>query len=977
MQRTSYTLSVPLLATLALVLLGPSPVQAQTTLDEPLWTVSAGDVPWLTTSSSERGGAYNPATDHILVASAQDGGAKPNIAVVDAEDGTALRSLDITDVEGGTFTMSQVAVTTDGQIFATNFTRDAASTDDGPAKVYYWSSEDAVPVVAYSGDPSDGDADANNRQFGEGLGVSGTGSSVKVYLSGNNNSQLATFTWDGQTATDPTLITVGDDTPSDGASDGIAAVPGNDSELWVNGIDEPISKIDATNGSFLTRIPATLVDFSYDGLAVAEIDGRMLLAAGPGNLADQDQTFRVIDVTDPDANSLAYVTESIGATADNETRSGFVAFDTARDNLIVFSTNNALASYPLAPDAADFEATLAGYNEVGPAMTDASGDVSVTLAGNTLTVSGEFSGLSSALIDVAGTPAHIHVGSADENGPVVIKLVVDASSDNLSGSFDDSVNMFDLSALTYPDGVDMDSVVSAIGNGNAYVNVHTENFPGGEIRGQILASPNAAPTAASILTPDDAAAVTVTGAPDQAFDVDWEDATDPDGDEVVYVWQLATDANFNNVVFETNTGTDSELSTDFGAVDGILAGAGVDVGAAAVTLYHRANAQDGSLRTTGDSKTVLLTRGSVEFDLEANLAGFNEVGENTPIQTSASGSATATLVGNTLTLSGEFSDLSSALMEVAGTPAHIHLAATGENGPIVIPLTVNAADDNLSGTFDVAANTFDLATLSYPDDIDLNAVRSALTSGNAYVNIHTANFTAGELRGQLLSAGNTAPSTVSIESPADGAEVTISGGGSQSFTADWGDATDAEGNKVIYVWQLAADADFNTIVFQTNTGTESEFTTDFYTVDDLLDGADVAAGDSITLYHRANAQDGSLRAEGTTASVVLIRGTDPLPVEEETGLPERFTIDGNYPNPFNPSTSIRFDLPSAANVSVKVFDVMGREVMTVPARTFSAGARQELRLDAVSLSSGTYFYRITAQMGGETEMKTGKMVLLK
>ena len=42
-----------------------APVHAQTTLDTPLWSVGADDVPWLTTNSTERGGAYNPATDHI------------------------------------------------------------------------------------------------------------------------------------------------------------------------------------------------------------------------------------------------------------------------------------------------------------------------------------------------------------------------------------------------------------------------------------------------------------------------------------------------------------------------------------------------------------------------------------------------------------------------------------------------------------------------------------------------------------------------------------------------------------------------------------------------------------------------------------------------------------------------------------------------------------------------------------------------
>ena len=621
----------------------------------------------------------------------------------------------------------------------------------------------------------------------------------------------------------------------------------------------------------------------------------------------------------------------------------------------------ATAGYPLDPTT--YTATLAGYNEIDPVVTSANGEATVTLDGMMLTVAGTFADLSSAY-----AASHIHLGGPGENGPVVIPLNANVNADDLGGTFETGANTFDLSTLTYPEGVDADAVVSAIADGDVYVNVHTANFPAGEIRGQVLSTPNQAPTAPALTAPNNEAALALTGAANQDFEVDWEDASDPDDNEVVYVWQLATDADFNNIVFQTNTGTESEFTTDFGTVDALLAGADVDVDVA-TTLYHRANAQDGSLRTTGGSRTVVLTRGGVQYDLETNLAGFNEV---EPVKTSASGSATATLVNNVLTLSGSFADLSSAY-----SASHIHLGGPGENGPVVIPLNANVGSDNVSGTFEATANTFDLATQSYPEGIDLNAVRSGLINGGTYVNVHTANFPAGEIRGQLLATDNAAPEEVSIESPEDEATVTIEGAGSTDFTADWEDAEDSDDNRVVYVWQLASDEDFDNILFQTNTGTESEFTTDFNTVAALLEAAGVAAGGQVTLYHRANAQDGSLRTEGESASVTLVRSSDPLPVDEEAGLPERFTLGGNYPNPFNPSTSVRFDLPHAAQVSLKVYDLVGREVMALPAQAFGAGARQEIRVDAAALSSGTYLYRVIAQTGTETETRTGAMVLIK
>ena len=92
--------------------------------------------------------------------------------------------------------------------------------------------------------------------------------------------------------------------------------------------------------------------------------------------------------------------------------------------------------------------------------------------------------------------------------------------------------------------------------------------------------------------------------------------------------------------------------------------------------------------------------------------------------------------------------------------------------------------------------------------------------------------------------------------------------------------------------------------------------------------------------------------------------------EEE--LPLEFTLEQNYPNPFNPVTTINYQLPKQSKVMLKVFDVLGNEVMELENAAKDAGS-YSINFDASRLASGIYFYRITA--GGFTDVK--KMILMK
>ncbi len=91
---------------------------------------------------------------------------------------------------------------------------------------------------------------------------------------------------------------------------------------------------------------------------------------------------------------------------------------------------------------------------------------------------------------------------------------------------------------------------------------------------------------------------------------------------------------------------------------------------------------------------------------------------------------------------------------------------------------------------------------------------------------------------------------------------------------------------------------------------------------------------------------------------------------------EQVKISQNYPNPFNPSTVISYDITSAANVSVKVYDMTGREVRTL-VNSFQNAGTYAVNFNASNLASGIYFYVLRVNTGSNEITKTMKMILTK
>jgi hypothetical protein len=82
-------------------------------------------------------------------------------------------------------------------------------------------------------------------------------------------------------------------------------------------------------------------------------------------------------------------------------------------------------------------------------------------------------------------------------------------------------------------------------------------------------------------------------------------------------------------------------------------------------------------------------------------------------------------------------------------------------------------------------------------------------------------------------------------------------------------------------------------------------------------------------------------------------------VNEENPFPTAYVLNQNYPNPFNPSTTIEFELPKASQVSLKIYDITGREVATLVEGNRAAGS-YSVPFSASDLSSGVYFYKLQA-----------------
>lgn len=413
----------------------------------------------------------------------------------------------------------------------------------------------------------------------------------------------------------------------------------------------------------------------------------------------------------------------------------------------------------------------------------------------------------------------------------------------------------------------------------------------------------------------------------------------------------------------------------------------------------------------------------------ANLSGANEVG---PVSTVASGKATFIL--------DEANQALSYLLEVNNidsvAQAHIHQGSPDINGPVGAFLFGPATPGGpVNGI--LASGVITPDDLVGPWAGDWNGFVQDLLNGNTYANVHTATHPGGEIRGQILTdpiskasaqrANDVAGFTIShyvvwrIDNglPVQVARVdAIQAGTYAAVVPTLADGDTTESTFVVsahtpnptvlwksfpksgfsldnlapsaptnltaaeviagaqLTWDESPEPDFNffTVVRGTAAGFDPA-TAEIvgHTTEPNFIDTEVSVGE--TFFYRVQATDFNGNAGDFSNEVSLLITS----VEGEPGsvIPTEFALQQNYPNPFNPETQISYDLPEAVEVSLKIYNMRGQEIITLVDELQPAGTHT-IRWDGVDQSgvkvaSGIYVYVIKAG----SFVKSKRMTLLK
>jgi hypothetical protein len=215
-----------------------------------------------------------------------------------------------------------------------------------------------------------------------------------------------------------------------------------------------------------------------------------------------------------------------------------------------------------------------------------------------------------------------------------------------------------------------------------------------------------------------------------------------------------------------------------------------------------------------------------------------------------------------------------------------------------------------------------------------------------------------------ISQGVAAPPTpyFFMQSPEDGATITMTDP-NETFTFVWDDAFDANGDDLIYQFKVLPNT------YTSGVLNSASFVADVAFIRNLL-----GSNDQVTFDWSINTKgaENAIVASIDTSTITFIHDIQ-VAVEDENMIPTEFYVNQNYPNPFNPTTTIKFGLPEAADVTLVIYDIIGREVATlINNQAYNAGVHNII-FNASRLASGTYIYRLNA--GKKTEIK--KMLLLK
>jgi hypothetical protein len=591
-----------------------------------------------------------------------------------------------------------------------------------------------------------------------------------------------------------------------------------------------------------------------------------------------------------------------------------------------------------------FTGLFSGAFEVTPVMSDGYGTLKAEVNGDRMVLTGAFDQMNTAFDPNVAGGAHLHQGYAGQNGPIAQNIIPTLAADLRSGRYEANDNILTL---------DADQLL-ALREREMYANIHTTGQPGGELRAQLLfeasnyyfATLSGESKNPPVNTPGYGALTAEVSGPVVRMAGSFSNL------DTEFDASIGGGAHIHNAIAGRNGGVALGLSAD---VSGDLLSGVFPVGDNSFNLNltqqdeMRNRMLYANIHTfgspSGEIRGQMLPPAASYFT--TSLSSRNQIPQ---LFTESGGGLELELRGNMLVVTGSFDDLNSDFNPNVAGGAHLHLGAVGTNGMVAVRLSPSIDPDNRGGVFLPTNNSFVLS----PDNVD-NIKRNLF-----YANIHAVDNPAGEPRGQVLPIINFFPEASPINMPADGASLTVEGDPTSTLDVDWNPSSDD--TDVIYYWQISADPDFATLAYSASAGLMSNLGVDFATLDFVLDNAGIAVGETVTLYHRAVASDGSLRNPGPANSVVVTRGS----LTGSKGLDDNNDFDINpkvralqvsvFPNPAIDQVNVSWESEENQIIMIRLIDVNGRVQLQQEIDAFSGFNNAVFNIS--NLQDGLYYLQM-------------------
>ena len=934
----------------------------------PVWSFSAPQSTWFGTGNTERGLGFNPSTGNLIVASRQ-GGVTP--ILIDAATGDsvgmlktirsakenpealwtitaptsnwfgtgnterglgfnpATGNLIVASRQGGVSPVLVDAATGDSVGILSNtgisggtfpFNQIKASADgqiftanlaiNATSKIYRWANETAEPELVFE--------DSLGQRLGDSFGVIGSGDSVHVFLSGSGATKVVPFFWDGTSLTKKADFTVAASEARGGFSGHAIA-----DSIVITGTGTAPRYMNALDGTLGTQLAsADVASGDLNSVMVNDqftYKGKHYVVAGP---AFTNGKFYMLDVTDPANATLVHELGPIGANK-NLNNTGGVVFDDATGRLYIMDTNNAIAAYSMS-DFVDMPVISGGIFPFNQIKASADGQIfTANLAINgesriyrwadesaepELVYAGELGGRLGDSFGVIGEGAAVRVFLSGSGAEKVAAF-------NWNGSTLDLLGEFPVAAGEARGGFSSHVVGDSIlisGTGTAPRFMHVGD---GGLGTQLMSDDVASGDLNSVMI----------------------------NDQIVYKGRhlVAVGPAFTNGKFYVLDVTDGvTLLAELGPL-----GTNKNLNNTGGAIFDG----DGHMLYLMDTNNALIAYDMNDFFASPVISGgifpFNKIKATSDGQI-----FTANLAINGVTKIYRWANESTAPEEIfadsLGQRLGDSFAAYGSGDDVTLLLSG-------SGTDKVVVFNWNGSSLSKTSDY-------SVSPGEA-----RGGFSNHPIDDEIWITGtSTAPRIMNVKDGTLGSTFFSSSVTENIINSSMVNDQAMIGNRhLVALGPAFANGKF--YIFDITEG--EQLLTEIGPLGVNTNGN----GTGEIVFDPSNSRLYLMETNNAVIAIDLL-ATGLVSNENLASVPVNFKLYDNYPNPFNPSTNIQYDLPVASDVSIKVYDIQGRMIANIAKGQQAAGTYTH-RFDAGSMASGMYIYRIEAG----SFVATKKMMLIK